>query len=113
MSGAAHVERWFELTEQLRATRSAPTTSSGYFIFQTLVGAWPIEPERIEAYMEKALREAKRNTSWVDPNERLGGGASSASAARCTPPAVPRRLRAVRGAGRGGRRAGRARRSSC
>ena len=24
--------------------------------------------------MEKALREAKRNTNWVEPNDRLGGG---------------------------------------
>ena len=38
-------------------------------LWQTLVGTWPIEPERIEAYLEKALREAKVNTSWVEPNE--------------------------------------------
>ena len=39
-----------------------------YFIFQTLVGVWPITPERLEGYVEKALREAKRNTNWVDQN---------------------------------------------
>jgi (1->4)-alpha-D-glucan 1-alpha-D-glucosylmutase len=38
-------------------------------LWQTLVGTWPVEPERIEAYLEKALREAKRNTNWIDPNE--------------------------------------------
>jgi (1->4)-alpha-D-glucan 1-alpha-D-glucosylmutase len=38
-------------------------------LWQTLVGTWPIEPERVEAYLEKALREAKVNTSWVQPNE--------------------------------------------
>jgi (1->4)-alpha-D-glucan 1-alpha-D-glucosylmutase len=38
-------------------------------LWQTLVGTWPIEPERIEAYLEKALREAKVNTSWIEPNE--------------------------------------------
>ncbi len=38
-------------------------------LWQTLVGAWPIDPERIEAYLEKALREAKVNTSWIEPNE--------------------------------------------
>jgi (1->4)-alpha-D-glucan 1-alpha-D-glucosylmutase len=38
-------------------------------LWQTLVGTWPIEPERVEAYLEKALREAKVNTSWVEPNE--------------------------------------------
>ncbi len=39
-------------------------------LWQTLVGAWPIEAERVESYMEKALREAKVNTSWSNPNEQ-------------------------------------------
>jgi len=34
------------------------------------VGAWPIEPERLSAYLEKALREAKANTGWDHPDER-------------------------------------------
>jgi (1->4)-alpha-D-glucan 1-alpha-D-glucosylmutase len=38
-------------------------------LWQTLVGAWPIESERVEAYLEKALREAKVNTNWAEPNE--------------------------------------------
>jgi (1->4)-alpha-D-glucan 1-alpha-D-glucosylmutase len=38
-------------------------------IFQTLLGAWPITAERLEAYLEKALREAKAHTSWVEPDE--------------------------------------------
>ena len=61
------VQRWLELTEPLRS-RGAPDDLERYFLFQTLLGAWPIESERIEAYMEKALREAKRNTNWVDQN---------------------------------------------
>jgi (1->4)-alpha-D-glucan 1-alpha-D-glucosylmutase len=64
----AHVERWFELTEDLRSDDGAPDDVERYFIFQTLVGAWPIASERIEEYLEKALREAKRNTNWVEPN---------------------------------------------
>ena len=40
-----------------------------YLLFQTLVGAWPIEPERLEAYLEKALREAKLRTGWTAPDE--------------------------------------------
>ncbi len=63
----AHVERWFAATEPLRS-RGAPDDLERYFIFQTLAGAWPISSERIAAYMEKALREAKRNTNWVDQN---------------------------------------------
>ena len=62
------VERWLELTEPLRAD-GAPDDSERYFLFQTLLGAWPIERERIEEYMLKALREAKRNTGWVDHND--------------------------------------------
>ncbi|HZB23079.1 MAG TPA: hypothetical protein VE444_04485, partial [Gaiellaceae bacterium] len=38
-------------------------------LWQTLVGTWPIAPERIEAYLEKAMREAKRNTNWISPDE--------------------------------------------
>ncbi len=64
-----HVERWFELTGDLRSDDGAPDDVERYFLFQTLVGAWPIAAERIEAYLEKALREAKRNTNWVDQNE--------------------------------------------
>jgi (1->4)-alpha-D-glucan 1-alpha-D-glucosylmutase len=62
---AGHVRRWFEACSPLRG----PDAVERYFIFQTLIGAWPIEAARLEAYMEKALREAKRNTSWVEPNE--------------------------------------------
>ena len=63
----AQVDRWFELTEPLR-DGDAPDDVERYFLFQTLVGAWPIERQRVQGYMEKALREAKRNTSWVDQN---------------------------------------------
>jgi (1->4)-alpha-D-glucan 1-alpha-D-glucosylmutase len=61
------VHQWLSLTESLRSG-GAPDDLERYFIFQTLAGAWPIEAERIEQYIEKALREAKRNTNWVDQN---------------------------------------------
>ncbi len=63
-----HLRRWMVLTEELRSDRGAPDDSERYFLFQTLAGAWPIELDRFERYTEKALREAKRNTSWVDRN---------------------------------------------
>ena len=56
------------MTEGLRSSEGAPDDAERYFLFQTLLGAWVISPERIEAYMEKALREAKRNTNWVEQN---------------------------------------------
>jgi (1->4)-alpha-D-glucan 1-alpha-D-glucosylmutase len=62
------VRSWLSATDELRSAEGAPDDLERYFLFQTLAGAWPIEPERIEGYMEKALREAKRNTNWVDQN---------------------------------------------
>ena len=61
----AHVRTWLSLLEDV----PGPDGAERYFIFQTLVGAWPIEPERLEAYMEKAMREAKRTTNWIEPDE--------------------------------------------
>jgi (1->4)-alpha-D-glucan 1-alpha-D-glucosylmutase len=63
----AESERWFEITASLRAG-GAPDDIERSFILQTLLGAWPIERQRIETYMVKALREAKRNTDWVEHN---------------------------------------------
>ncbi len=65
---AEHVGRWLELTESLR-DGGAPDDVERYFLFQTLLGACPIAEERVEAYMEKALREANRSTNWIEPNE--------------------------------------------
>jgi (1->4)-alpha-D-glucan 1-alpha-D-glucosylmutase len=62
------VRSWLSATDELRSAEGAPDDLERYFLFQTLAGAWPIEPDRIEGYMEKALREAKRNTNWVDQN---------------------------------------------
>ena len=68
-SAARH---WLELSERHCtevAGSLAPDPQERYFILQTLVGAWPIEPARLDGYLEKAFREAKRSTSWVSPNE--------------------------------------------
>ena len=64
---ATCVRRWYELTDEL-VLDGAPDGQERYLIFQTLAGVWPIAPERLEGYLEKALREAKRNTNWVDQN---------------------------------------------
>ena len=37
-------------------------------VFQTLVGALPISRERLDRYLEKALREGKVTTNWLTPN---------------------------------------------
>ncbi len=43
-------------------------TDTEYLLWQTLIGAWPISGERLTVYMTKAIREAKRGTSWADPD---------------------------------------------
>jgi (1->4)-alpha-D-glucan 1-alpha-D-glucosylmutase len=47
----------------------APDRNTEYLIYQTMIGAWPIERERLLPYLEKATREAKSKTSWLAPNE--------------------------------------------
>ncbi|MCU1353726.1 MAG: treY [Acidimicrobiales bacterium] len=77
---ADHVRRWFEVTEEL-VVDGAPDRAERWLLFQTLLGAWPITTDRLDAYLEKALREAKRNTSWIDPDhaweERVKGFATA------------------------------------
>jgi (1->4)-alpha-D-glucan 1-alpha-D-glucosylmutase len=61
---AQRVSRWRALVPE----EGPPSWNEAYLIFQTLVGAWPLELERLEAYVEKALREAKLHTNWVEPD---------------------------------------------
>lgn len=44
-----------------------PDRNFEYFWYQTLVGTWPLEPERALSYCEKSIREAKIHTSWTNP----------------------------------------------
>jgi (1->4)-alpha-D-glucan 1-alpha-D-glucosylmutase len=50
--------------------------NEAYLILQTVVGAWPSR-ERLEQYLEKALREAKANTSWLEPDLEWEAGAKA------------------------------------
>ena len=58
---------WFERNVR-HWGKETPDRNTEYLFYQTLVGAWPIEPPRIKAYMEKAAREAKSRTSWTAPD---------------------------------------------
>jgi (1->4)-alpha-D-glucan 1-alpha-D-glucosylmutase len=60
------VRRWTE-RNQPRKLAGWPDTNAEYLLYQTLVGAWPIEAERVGAFMAKATKEAKVHTSWIDP----------------------------------------------
>jgi (1->4)-alpha-D-glucan 1-alpha-D-glucosylmutase len=65
---AAAVREWSTMTEQYR-THFQPDRNTEYLFYQTLVGAWPIEEDRLQQYLEKAIREAKNHTSWTAPEE--------------------------------------------
>lgn len=81
------LSRWSRLNRRFKTRvegRVAPDRNEEYLLYQTLLGAWPCagqgaqllaaQPdetfvERIVAYMQKAIKEAKVNTSWVNPNQ--------------------------------------------
>lgn len=77
----ARLQRWRRLNRGKKRRVDgdpAPSPSDEYFIYQTLIGTWPLEDpdgdaladfrERIRQYVLKAVREAKVHTSWMSPN---------------------------------------------
>jgi (1->4)-alpha-D-glucan 1-alpha-D-glucosylmutase len=65
------VAAWQRLNRRHRTTvdgAAVPGANTEYMIYQTLVGAWPIDAERLTEYVLKAVREAKSHTSWINPN---------------------------------------------
>ncbi|WP_332742176.1 malto-oligosyltrehalose synthase [Hydrogenophaga sp.] len=58
---------------------SAPSAHDRWTLFQALAGIWPAAAsqsqervallERAQLYMRKAMREAKQETNWLNPNE--------------------------------------------
>ncbi len=59
--------RWSRKNAQFK-TGIFPDPNTEYFLYQTLIGAWPISADRFTVYMEKAVREAKQQTSWIAQN---------------------------------------------
>ncbi len=72
---ATHAEEWAALVASWRSATEdlvvdgAPDGVEQLLVLQTLLGAWPLSAERLEEYLTKALREAKRTTTWVEPDE--------------------------------------------
>jgi (1->4)-alpha-D-glucan 1-alpha-D-glucosylmutase len=64
---AAAVGRWAAMNERHKAD-GLPDPNTEYLLYQVLVGAHPLGVDRAVAFMEKASREAKQHTSWVDPD---------------------------------------------
>jgi len=75
---AKKVAYWHTLNIDAK-TGSAPDTNDEYLLYQTLVGtldfsysdplAAPHYTQRMCEYMIKAVREAKRHTAWIKPDE--------------------------------------------
>ncbi|HET9953139.1 MAG TPA: malto-oligosyltrehalose synthase, partial [Polyangiaceae bacterium] len=66
------VNEWSELARSAPGVE-APERGMEYLLWQTLVAAHPISEARLTAYLEKAMREAKRETSWANPNADYEG----------------------------------------
>ncbi len=75
------LSRWGRLNSSKKVVvedQPAPDRNDEYLLYQTLLGAWPAEPlrpadtvefrRRITDYMQKATKEAKVHTSWINPN---------------------------------------------
>jgi (1->4)-alpha-D-glucan 1-alpha-D-glucosylmutase len=76
------IKRWYQMNSGARKNiedLEVPDPNEEYLLYQTLVGIWPDAPmdeqqrevfiKRVQSYMEKALKEAKIHTSWMNANE--------------------------------------------
>ncbi|HMD49320.1 MAG TPA: malto-oligosyltrehalose synthase, partial [Bryobacteraceae bacterium] len=77
----AAIRRWSKMNRARKTQLDgvpAPDANEEYLLYQTLVGTWPLSEmdagqhstyvKRIQAYMQKALHEAKTHSSWINPN---------------------------------------------
>jgi (1->4)-alpha-D-glucan 1-alpha-D-glucosylmutase len=74
------VAEWRELNARHKTNldgRAAPDPNEEYRLYQVLLAAWPPDDriddtfrERLREHLRKAMNEARRNTSWVQPNDR-------------------------------------------
>ncbi len=63
------VRAWRELVGAFVGPDDVPDPSIEWLAWQTMVGAYPIDADRLIAYLTKAAREAKLRTSWTLPEE--------------------------------------------
>jgi (1->4)-alpha-D-glucan 1-alpha-D-glucosylmutase len=74
-----HVQQWLTMNECCRVyihDKQAPSLNDEYFMYQAILGGFPEDLkvtdqwiERLKAYLLKAMREAKTNTNWAEPDE--------------------------------------------
>jgi (1->4)-alpha-D-glucan 1-alpha-D-glucosylmutase len=75
-----HLELWSEQNKKHKEEingQAVPDRNEEYFLYQTLLGVWPLDLkaretllERVQAHLIKATREAMVHTRWTRPNQR-------------------------------------------
>jgi len=60
-------DEWGRLVRSLDLPQGVDPNDA-YLAMQTVVGAWPLTRERLDGYLEKALREGKRTSNWLEPD---------------------------------------------
>lgn len=76
------VEQWRRLAAPLRSDPNAPSAGDELILYQVLLGSWPLDQgddfadyqKRLWQWQQKALREAKLQSSWSAPNEAYEQG---------------------------------------
>jgi (1->4)-alpha-D-glucan 1-alpha-D-glucosylmutase len=86
--------RWVATAHELSAAHRSPRLdpATEYFLWQTVVGAWPITAERLKAYATKAIREAKLHTTWSEPDAAYEEAVLAVVDALVTDPAIGRHV---------------------
>jgi len=86
---AEQVELWRALARPLRDDDQVPSSGDELILYQALLGSWPLQlsdddqsgfsdyAERIWQWQQKALREAKLQSSWSAPNEAYENAAQT------------------------------------
>ncbi|MFJ2386192.1 malto-oligosyltrehalose synthase [Pseudomonas koreensis] len=86
---AEQVELWRALARPLRDDDQMPSSADELILYQALLGSWPLQlrdddqagfadyAERIWQWQQKALREAKLQSSWSAPNEAYENAAQT------------------------------------
>ncbi|MDR9865061.1 malto-oligosyltrehalose synthase [Pseudomonas baetica] len=78
---AEQIELWRALARPVRSDDQMPSSGDELILYQALIGSWPLDlhdgdqagfadyAKRIWQWQQKALREAKLQSSWSAPNE--------------------------------------------
>jgi len=89
---------WAETARDLVAllaphrTGDLPDGPTTVLMLQTVLGAWPIDLDRLGRFLTKAGREAKEHTGWTDVDEAYEGAVQRAAAGVLGDQAFARRL---------------------